>query len=263
MDDRAGYGVDEDVIANVAGDGADLIYGVESGLHRLARLCLTLLYRLLTLLCRLLTLLCRLLALLNLSLILLSGGRRRHQFLRRLEGHVRSSAAVIPGTHLLIALSRSHSVTHFRTVFFITVMTSFAAVFAAAVSPMFIAPFAVFHAVHVKEGDFFEVKLTFVFTDGLGSGSAGLFFIDQADAFLFCLGLGQIGHGGDLLLVAGDVALVEIVAAAGTGDDGDDDKGCSDFGIAGGENLIFDRNECILPFFLGHDEFLLSVIASS
>ena len=63
--------------------------------------------------------------------------------------------------------------------------------------------------------------------------------------------------------MAGDVPLVEIVAAAGTGYDGDDDNGGCDFGVAGGENLMFDGNECILPFFLGHDEFLLSVIASS
>ena len=44
MDDRPGYGVDEDVVVNAAGDGTDLIHGVEAGLHRLAWL--------LTLLCR-------------------------------------------------------------------------------------------------------------------------------------------------------------------------------------------------------------------
>ena len=44
MDDRPGYGVDEDVVVNAAGDGTDLIHGVEAWLHRLAWL--------LTLLCR-------------------------------------------------------------------------------------------------------------------------------------------------------------------------------------------------------------------
>ena len=166
-------------------------------------------------------------------------------------------------THLMIVLARSHAVTHFRAALFIAVMTSFTAFFATAVFPVFIAAFAVLHAVHIEEGDFFKVQLAFVLADGLGGSGAGLFFIDEADAFLFGLGLGHIGHGSDLLFVAGDVPLVEIVAAAGTGYDGDDDNGGCDFGVAGGENLMFDGNECILPFFLGHDEFLLSVIASS
>ena len=38
VDDRTGYGVDEDVIVNTAGNGTDLIHGVEAGLHRLAGL---------------------------------------------------------------------------------------------------------------------------------------------------------------------------------------------------------------------------------
>lgn len=60
VDDRAGDGVDEDVIVNAAGDGTDLVHGMEAWLHRLTRH-LTLLGRLLALLCRLLTLLSRLL----------------------------------------------------------------------------------------------------------------------------------------------------------------------------------------------------------
>ena len=147
-------------------------------------------------------------------------------------------------------------------VFFVAVRAFSRSSFAAAIFPMSFASVSMRHAVHVKESDFFEVQLTFVFADGLGSGGTGLLFVDQADALLFGLGLGQIGHRGDLLFMAGHMALVEIVAAAGTGDDGDDDKGSCDFCIAGGEHLIFDGNECILPFFLGHDEFLLSVLAS-
>ena len=78
MDDRPGYGVDEDVVVNAAGDGTDLIHGVEAGLHRLAWL--------LTLLCR------RLLTLgycLPLLWVLLRSCLRRRQFLRRLEGRGR------------------------------------------------------------------------------------------------------------------------------------------------------------------------------
>ena len=249
MDDRPGYGVDEDVVVNAAGDGTDLIHGVEAGLHRLAWL--------LTLLCR------RLLALgycLPLLWVLLRGCLRRRQFLRRLEG--RGPALMILGTHLRAALSRSQSFIHIRTAFFVAVRAFSRSSFAAAIFPMFFASVSMLHAVHVKEGDFFKVQLTFVFADGLGSCGTGLFFIDETDAFLLCLGLGQIGHSGDLLFMAGHMALVEIVAAAGTGDDGDDDKSGCDFCIAGGEHLIFDGNECILPFFLGHDEFLLSVLAS-
>ena len=48
---------------------------------------------------------------------------------------------------------------------------------------MFFASVSMRHAVHVKERDFFEVQLTFVFADGLGSGGTGLLFVDQADAF--------------------------------------------------------------------------------
>ena len=108
MDDRPGYGVDEDVVVNAAGDGTDLIHGVEAGLHRLAWL--------LTLLCR------RLLALgycLPLLWVLLRGCLRRRQFLRRLEG--RGPALMILGTHLRAALSRSQSFIHIRTAFFVAV----------------------------------------------------------------------------------------------------------------------------------------------
>ena len=91
-------------------------------------------------------------------------------------------------THLMIVLARSHAVTHFRAALFIAVMTSFTAFFATAVFPVFIAAFAVLHAVHIEEGDFFKVQLAFVLADGLGGSGAGLFFIDEADAFLFGLG---------------------------------------------------------------------------
>ena len=95
-----------------------------------------------------------------------------------------------------------------------------------------------------------------------GSG-AGLVFADEGDVVLVGLGLGHLDHGVDPFSVTGQMLLVQIVVAAGRGYDADDAEGSSDFCIAGRADFIFNRNKCILPFFLGHDEFLLSSITYS
>ena len=118
-------------------------------------------------------------------------------------------------------------------------------------------------AIHIEEGHFFEIQVAFVLADGLGCGGTGLVFADEGDVALFGLGFGHLGHGFDPFGVTGCVLAVQVVVAACRRQYADDAESSGDFSIAGRADFMFDRNECILPFFLGHDKFLLSSITDS
>lgn len=213
-------------------------------------------------------------------------GALRHSSLRRLAFHIRL-ARLSRSSHRRLALGRCHggglvaglavccgfgrspgSGVCARTTGFHAFRSALFASFIAFTVFVFRLFFAavfrtVFGTVHIEEGDFFERQFTFVFADGLGGSGAGLVFADEGDVVLVGLGLGHLGHGVDPFGVTGQMLLVQIVVAAGRGYDADDAEGSSDFCIAGRADFIFNRNECILPFFLGHDEFLLSSITYS
>jgi hypothetical protein len=253
MDDGAVSGVYEDVVADGSGCDADFIHGVEGAL--------------------------------------------RHSSLRRLAFHIRL-ARLSRSSHRRLALGRCHGgglvaglavgsgfgrstgsgigLFFTRTArfhaFWSALVASFIAFAVSVLRFFFVVAFAVIlaavfrtvlGAAHIEEGDFFEIQFTFVLADGLGGSGAGLVFTDEGDVVLVGLGLGHLGHGVDPFGVTGQMLLVQIVVAAGRGYDADDAEGSSDFCIAGRADFIFNRNECILPFFLGHDEFLLSSITYS
>ena len=241
MDDGAVGGVYEDVIADGAGCDADFIHGVESALRHSA------------------------LRRLAIPIRLALGRTCWRLALGRCHGDDLFVGLAVccgfgrsPGSGVCARTTGFHA---FRSALFASFIAFAVFVFRLFFAVAFAAVFrTVFGTVHIEEGDFFERQFTFVFADGLGSSGAGLVFADEGDVVLVGLGLGHLGHGVDPFSVTGQMLLVQIVVAAGRGYDADDAEGSSDFCIAGRADFIFNRNECILPFFLGHDEFLLSSI---
>ena len=177
---------------------------------------------------------------------------------------IRSGFGRSPGSGIGFFFTRTAGLHAFRSLrascFMVFAVSLFYFVFAVAFAAVFRT---VLGAIHIEEGHFFEIQVAFVLADGLGCGGTGLVFADEGDVALFGLGFGHLGHGFDPFGVTGCVLAVQVVVAACRRQYADDAESSGDFGIAGRADFMFDRNECILPFFLGHDKFLLSSITDS